>query len=223
MLMIGISICLVGEPTKPIRGPKATPSQQPHPTPPIWVGSPVDGRWGTAGLPGSTPAGRHHTLGKASPRNQWAVDVPSGRGTAVNLYVGSPSQDAAITTAVTQIVDNDACLAGGGGDFVTIGIYYDGRIVGRVTYAHLDRSPALRVGTSVARWGTTLGTVASLQGDATGGSNCWTGPHVHIELGAAGAAACWIGDYRPGSPLDRADPLGYISGPVGEFANPCAG
>jgi hypothetical protein len=194
------------------------------PAPPIWVGSPVAGTWGNSGRPGSTPAGGHHLLGKTSPNNQWAVDLPIGSGTAVKVYVAAadPANDAAVTTAITQIADNDACLLGGGGDFVTVGIYYQAALVGQVTYAHLDREPSLQVGASVPRWGATLGKVANLRGKATGGSRCWTGPHVHLEMRAMSQAACWSRAYGVGRKVRLADPLGFVSGALTPATAPCA-
>jgi hypothetical protein len=191
--------------------------------PPIWVGSPVTGTWGNAGRPGSTPAGGHHLLGKTTPSNEWAVDLPVGSGTAVLLYVAAadPVNDAAVTTAITQINDNDACMLGGGGDFVTVGIYYQAALVGHVTFAHLDREPSLQVGASVPRWGANLGRVANLRGKATGGSRCWTGPHVHLEMRAHSQASCWNKGQSAGRRLRQGDSLGYVSGALGSAAAPC--
>ncbi|HCT80554.1 MAG TPA: hypothetical protein DGG94_19625 [Micromonosporaceae bacterium] len=209
-----------------VSSPTATVDPVPgraRPAPPIRVGSPVDGTWGNAGAPGSTPAGGHHLLAKASPINHWAVDLRSPAGTAVILYAASSDapDDTAVTAAITQIVDNDACRLGGGGDFVTVGIYYDGILAGRVTYAHLNRNPTLQVGMVVARWGTNLGTVANLQGKAMGGSSCWTGPHVHLELRAETKQACWGRNQAPGRQVRRADSLGLVSGSLGASATTC--
>jgi murein DD-endopeptidase MepM/ murein hydrolase activator NlpD len=191
--------------------------------PPIWVGSPVTGTWGNAGRTGSTPAGGHHLLGKTSPPNQWAVDLPVGSGTPVFLYAAAadPASDPAVTAAITQIVDNEACIQGGGGDFVTVGIFYHSTLVGHVTYAHLDRDPSLQVGASVPRWGTTLGKVANLRGKATGGSRCWTGPHVHFELRAQSQQACWNRGQSVGRKIRHGDSMGFVSGALGSKTAPC--
>ena len=145
-------------------------------SPPIWSGSPVNGTWGAAGYADTVPGYPHHKLAKA--RNDWSVDLSAvAAGTPVLLYV-APSDgrlNAGVTTRVTAIVDDNTCRNGGGGDFVTVGIYYNGTLKGSATYAHIDRDPALRTGKALARWGARLGTVAQLSGAATGGSNCWTG------------------------------------------------
>ena len=207
------------------RGAIWVPGRVPTTTaaPPIWVGSPVTGTWGNSGRPGSTPAGGHHLLGKTSPFNEWAVDLPVGAGNAVLLFVAAadPANDAAVTTAITQINDNDACLLGGGGDFVTVGIYYQTALVGHVTFAHLDREPSLQVGASVPRWGANLGKVASLRGKATGGSRCWTGPHVHLEMRANSQAACWNRGQTVGRRLRQGDLLGFVSGALSTAVAPC--
>jgi hypothetical protein len=193
------------------------------PAPPIWVGSPVAATWGNSGRPGSTPAGGHHLLGKTTPSNEWAVDLPVGSGVAVQLYVAAadPANDAGVTTTITQITDNDACILGGGGDFVTVGIFYQAALVGHVTYAHLDRDPSLQVGATVPRWGANLGKVASLRGKATGGSRCWTGPHVHFEMRAQSQASCWNRSQSVGRKVRQADLLGFVSGALGAAAAPC--
>jgi hypothetical protein len=194
------------------------------PAPPIWVGSPVAGTWGNPGRPGSTPAGGHHLLGKTTPSDEWAVDLPVGSGNAVMLYVAAadPAHDPEVTTAITQINDDDACLLGGGGDFVTVGIYYRAALVGHVTYAHLERDLSLQVGATVSRWGTSLGKVASLRGRATGGSACWTGPHVHLEMRAQSQAACWSRGLPVGRRLRQGDLIGFVSGALAFTVTPCS-
>ncbi len=199
------------------------PGRAPTPAPPIWVGSPVAGTWGNSGRPGSTPAGGHHLLGKASPSNHWAVDLPVGGGAQVLLYVAAAdaANDAGITTAITQIVDDHACIGNGGGDFVTVGVYFEASLVGHVTYAHLDRDPSLQVGAPIGRWGTSLGKVANLSGRATGGSRCWTGPHVHLEMRAQNQRACWTKSASVGRRVNRTDPIGFVSGNLAPSSAPC--
>ncbi|MBV1849408.1 M23 family metallopeptidase [Catellatospora tritici] len=198
------------------------PAQAPRPAaettrPAVAVGSPVDGRWGRAGEPGSTPVGGHHRLGKAQPMNQWAADLRVDAGTPVVFRVTADS--GRVTAEITQIVDGDACRAGGGGDFVTVGLYYEKTLLGRVTYAHLRRDRKLRIGAVVAP-GAVLGTVADLGGADTGGPNCWTGPHVHLELRSETHAACWR-DRTPGARLREGDTVGYVSGSLGSTAARC--
>lgn len=106
-------------------------------------------------------------------------------------------------------------------------INYNGAPYGQVTYAHLDRNPALYVGQPVGRWGTSLGTMANLAngnggGPGPGGSNCWTGPHIHTELQATTQYACWNKGYTPfQSNVGRSNFIGFISGPLKSGKSPC--
>ena len=181
-------------------------------SPAIWVGSPISGTWG------ESPA-THHILFKASPQNDWATDIAAGAGQSAYLYV-APSDsvyNAAVTTRVRQIIDNSACRYGGGGDLVTVEVFYNGTSYGQVTYAHLERNPNLYQGQWINRWGTKLGTIANLwdgSGGGTGGSGCWTGPHIHTELRATTQYACWNKGYRSGSWLNSSNFIGFISGPL---------
>jgi hypothetical protein len=194
--------------------------------PAIWVGSPVNSTWGVPGDASTTPAGGHHRFAKASPQNDWAVDLSSidNGDRAAYLYV-APSNSAynnRVTTVISQIIDDNACRYGGGGDLITVTIRLDGTVVGQATYGHLDRNPNLRVGQSVARWGTWLGNVANLSGSATGGSNCWTGRHVHAELRASTDYSCWNRGYGTGQRLYRSNFIGFVTGPsLARTAQPC--
>lgn len=194
---------------------------QAYQSPLIWVGSPVPATWG------ESPA-THHRLVKASPANDWATDLRVGAGNGAYLYV-APSNSALnnnVTTKITQIIDNGACRLGGGGDMVTVGIYYNGASYGQVTYAHLDRNAGLSVGQTVSRWGTWLGNVGNFwdgSGGGTGGPDCWDGPHVHTELRATTQYACWNRGYVPfQSALARTNFIGFVSGPLNATsATPC--
>ncbi len=195
-------------------------------SPLIWVGSPVSARWG------ESPAS-HVCLAKASPKNDWCTDLytPDGSwGQAAYLYVApsDPAYNAAVTTKVSQIIDDNACRLGGGGDLVTVQIFYNGASYGQVTYAHLDRNPSLSVGQWVSRWATYLGNMANLAngnggGPGPGGAACWTGPHVHTELRATTQYACWNSGYAPyNSNLSTTNFIGFVSGPLNASGkSPC--
>ena len=63
--------------------------------PAIWVGSPVRGTWGVPGDGSTTPAGGHHKLVKASPQNDWSVDLSSIPSDDRGVYVyAAPSNPA---------------------------------------------------------------------------------------------------------------------------------
>lgn len=116
-----------------------------------------------------------------------------------------------VTARVTQIIDNNTCRVGGGGDTVTIGLYFDGVLKGRATYAHLARDPGLYVGKVVNRWGTWLG---SVERNLAPNADCWTGPHVHFEMRAEREYSCWNKGLRTGYALSRTNFLGFVSGPT---------
>ena len=123
---------------------------------------------------------------------------------------------------MTQIIDDNACRYGGGGDSVTVGFYLDGVLYGRATYAHIDRNHLLSVGMPISRWGAHIGNVAWLSGAATGGPNCWTGPHVHFEMRAESHYACWNKGYTyAGYPINRTNFLGFVSGPLASYSRSC--
>ncbi|MGL5825828.1 MAG: cutinase family protein [Nocardioides sp.] len=196
----------------------APPAPAPVTTDPaIWVGSPTDGTWGCCAEPdkpdtSTTPGGvdAHHLLSKADPKNDWSVDLPSRGDVTFVASTGDPSLDSRLTAAVTQI-DGATCIStGGGGGFVTVGIYFDGVLKGRATYAHLALNPALAVGTPVPL-GSSLGTVGTEEQIASD-ERCWTGPHVHFEVRAETEYACWAGPRFPAVGISRSQVLGYISG-----------
>lgn len=187
--------------------------------PAIWVGSPVVGNWGLSGNWSTVPP-NHHMLVKADPDNDWSVDltnIPSNnRGVFVYAAPSNSAYNNRVTARVTQIIDDNACRYGGGADMVTVGFYLDGALYGRATYAHLDRNPSLYQGMPIGRWGSWIGDVATW---ASGGPNCWTGPHVHFELRAESHYACWSRVYTyPGSPIaSRTNFLGFVSGPLSGY------
>lgn len=193
----------------------------------IWVGSPLAGTWGYGPDPSSIPLNGHHRFAKASPTNDWSVDISStGPNRDAYLYV-APSNSAyngRVTTVVSQVIDDNACANGGGGDLVTVQVRFDGATVGQVSYGHLDRNPNLRVGQTVGRWGTWLGRTAYLSGGATGGSRCWTGPHLHTELRASTNYACWNRGFGLGQAVGATNFIGFVSGPstTPSYSRPCA-
>lgn len=181
----------------------------------VWVGSPVKGCWN------ANPS-IHHTLFKAD--NDWAVDISCiGRSSSARkarVYAAvSNGSDSRLTARVSQIIDNDTCRYGGGGDTVTVEFRYDGTLMGHATYSHLNRSGSLYVGKSISRWGGYLGKVSLSE---SGGSNCWTGPHVHVELRAARDYACWNRTYHQGEAMNPSNFIGFISGgALKRYPSPC--
>lgn len=202
----------------------AAASQASH-QPAIWIGSPVNGTWGVAGDRSTVPP-YHHRLVKVDPRSDWKVDLSRISSSDRGVYVYAAPQNTAynnrVTARITQIVDDNACQYGGGGDFVTVSFWIDATLIGQATYAHIDRDPSLYVGKSVTRWGGYVGRVAFLSGSATGGSNCWTGPHVHFEMRSQKHYSCWNKGYTPGYRISRTNFLGFIGGALDpNVSRPC--
>jgi len=194
--------------------------------PAIWIGSPVNGTWGVPGNWSTVPP-KHHRLYKVLPTSDWTVDLSSIPSSDRAVYTYAAPQNSTynsrVSARILQIVDDNACRYGGGGDFVTVGFYFDSTLIGRATYAHLDRDPSLYVGKWIPRWGGYLGQVAILGGAATGGSDCWTGPHVHFEMRSEKHYACWNRGYTsPGYGIRRTNFLGFIGGALSTTsATPC--
>jgi hypothetical protein len=190
--------------------------------PAIWVGSPVDATWGLPDDASTTPAGPHHLLANADPSNDWAVDLTNvGSDRAVYIYAApnDTSLNDRISATVTQITAS--CRNGGGGQMITVEFYLDGSLpVGSATYAHLDLDPSMYVGRPVSRWGTYLGQAGN---SFASDPNCWTGPHVHLELRSDRHYACWNRGYSdPGHPLYRTNFVGFVGGDyAGDRHQPC--
>ena len=111
------------------------------------MGSPVAGKWGLPGDWSTLPSYPHHRLVKATPGNDWAVDITNVPASDPGVHVYAAPSNAAynnrVTARVTQIIDDNAL--------------------------------------TISRWGSWIGNVAT---SASGGPNCWTGPHVHFEMRA---------------------------------------
>lgn len=189
---------------------------------PIWVGSPTNGYWGSRSGDASTLPQYHHTFVKAAPRNDFGFDLPlqsrTDRGAYLYVAPSNTAYNNRVTTKITQIIDDNACRYGGGNDLVTVGIYLDGQSYGQVTFGHLDRNPSLWVGQSVPRWNTWLGDVSL---NVSGGSNCMTGPHMHMELRATHDYACWNRTFGLGQAVYRTNFVGFVSGPLGRSPQGC--
>lgn len=188
--------------------------------PDLWVGSPIDGFWN------ADPAG-HHVFKKLSDmgvRSDWAVDISRRSDQSVSSFVNQdvivyaaasdPAVDEQLSAQVVYVVKDNACAGGGGGDLVVVEFSQAGvGAIGRAVYGHVRTSfGAGAQATPISRWGGVVGTVADLSGSATGGSNCWTGPHVHLELRAQHDYACWNKGYSIGSTVNPTNFVGFTAG-----------
>lgn len=192
--------------------PTAPPPAPSGEAPMVWMGSPVNGLW-DGGEPADGPATHHFLSGNNE--HDWALDVSTGAGQDVNVYLAPKDPSVPVTAKVDRI--GVACgNAARGGYFVTVGIYTPGRRVGSVTYGHIQ--PTVSVGQEVNRWGGKVGYVlGGLPVDRT----CWTGPHTHIELWSTRHYACYAARYHNQS-LNRGNWLGYTGGNVASgIRQPC--
>ncbi|WP_157467389.1 hypothetical protein [Frankia sp. QA3] len=168
------------------------------PDPEVWAGSPVAGSW-------NTDAATHHWLANAADQGDWATDIAVGAGTPVAVYVAPQNGGYDVATRVDQI--GAACRAGDGASFVTVGIYTNGVRVGSITYGHVR--PGVQAGQWVGRWGAVIGTVADgLPYDA----NCWTGPHVHLQMFNVHNYSCFNRGYGTNYHVDATNFVGFSGG-----------
>ncbi len=176
--------------------------------PEVWVGAPYDGNWPTAA--GCTSIKRNkcslpykHWMAFGG---DWSVDLPKNDGADVFLYVAPDKAGSVdVTTKVASIVN--ACKFGRkGGKAITINVYADKKLVGHLAYLHLN--PIVKVG-DIGRWGSKLGTV--FKADQTD-ELCWTGPHVHLEVGSQSGYACYNKDWKPLQAIQATNFLGFVTG-----------
>lgn len=176
--------------------------------PEIWAGSPVSGTW-------NSDARSHHWLANASDQGDWATDIAVAAGTPVVTYIAPQNGGYDVTTRVDQI--GAGCRSGDGAGFVTVGVYASGTRVGSVTYGHVR--PGVAVGQWISRWGATIGTVA---GGLPVDANCWTGPHIHLQMFNVSKYSCFNRGYGVGSVVDPSNFVGFTGGNrVGGPRQPC--
>lgn len=191
----------------PAGQPQCGAAPAPPPPPPpvnadpsVWVGSPIQGRWSS-----SEGANTHHLLGRANPRNDFAVDLEAGAGQQVILYA-APQVSSVQVTARIDTVARPTCVQGDGGSYVTVGFYVNGTRIGSATYGHID--PAVAQGQTVNRWGTVLGTIGTYQWQ----TGCWEGAHLHFEMYSSRNYACYNKTFALGQPIARTNFVGYTGG-----------
>lgn len=133
------------------------------------------------------------------------MDLPAPKGTDVILYVAPQVDSDNVVTKVERI--SDSCKDGRkGGKTVRVGVYIEGQKVGEIAYAHLVPS----VGTGdINRWGTRLGTLFSTTDTDP---KCWTGPHLHLEMGNVSGYSCFNRGYGPGQAFSETNFIGFVGG-----------
>ncbi|MEO5663516.1 MAG: M23 family metallopeptidase [Nocardioides sp.] len=194
-------------PSEPTCGSVPPPPPPTSDAPPIWVGSPIQGTWDLPTSQGGDGAAAHHWLSNARDQGDFAIDLIAGAGQQVVLYAAPQSPGVAISAKVDQV--GASCRNGGGGSFVTVGFYSSAQRIGSATYAHIK--PSVSVGQSLNRWGTVVGTVGS--GYARS-ADCWTGPHVHMQLFSDRHYACFNKGFRLGQAINRTNFVGFTGGAV---------
>ncbi len=157
----------------------------------VTVLSPVGGTLTSSPLE-SPP--HHHFWGNFS------VDIAAGAGTAVYARFSNANG----TVALSVVGTFEPCATpGAGGIGVRVQVTINGAVVGIVHYAHLASPHA-------------NGAIAN--GDQIGvlvnqtATSCWTGPHVHVELGNNGnGKACFV-SRGLGAGMGASTPVGVIGG-----------
>jgi hypothetical protein len=208
-----------GAPVQIGRPPAAGPSSDPE----AWVGSPFDGYWASSdGCPNPFPSyqcsePQYHSVdyfaSDQTPRTQsWATDLGGPNvtpGTPVYLYVAPQLSGTAITTKVDRV--GPACSApNSAGSVVVIGVYSGTIKIGTIAYAHV--TPLVAQGATIDRWGTEIATV----GGGYARSKCWSGTHLHFEMGNTRNYSCFNGGLSFGSPwgqaIYRTNFVGFLGG-----------
>jgi hypothetical protein len=185
-------------------------------TPAAWVGSPFAGAWpnadgcnGAAFPSASCSLPNVHWWLANAPQGNWAADLQGvGPGTPVVLYVAPQNPSTPITTTVAAV--SPACRSGrvsDGGYLVTVAISSGSTRLGTVTYAHVN--PTVRVGQTIGRWGTQVGTVGSGYDRSAG---CWGGPHVHFQAMNAQGFSCYNRGWNPGQRMNPTNFIGFVGG-----------
>lgn len=193
-----------GQPQCGSTAPAPTPASE---APKVWVGSPINGTWDLPASRGGDGPTVHHWIASATDQGDFAVDLITGAGQAVYLYAAPQDGAVPVTAKVDQI--GSACLGGGGGSFVTVGLYTGSLRIGSATYAHIQ--PSVGVGQTLPRWGALVGYVGS---GYPINSACWTGSHVHFQLYSNRHYACFNRGYTLGYPISRTNFLGFTGGNV---------
>lgn len=178
----------------------------------VWVGSPVTGTWDVPASAGGDGAAAHHWLGNANDKGDFAIDLVAGAGQPVVLYAAPQDGRTSITARVDQI--GSSCAGGGGGSFVTVGLYSGSQRVGSATYAHINISPAVGAGQQIGRWGTVLGKIGTYARNTA----CWTGPHVHTQLFSTKHYACFNRTFALGQAIRTTNFIGFLGGNVATTA-----
>jgi hypothetical protein len=190
--------------------------------PEVWIGSPYKGYWASsdgcsrASYPTALcSAPKYHHVAYArydgTPELQsWAADLANIKsGTPVVLYAAPQKSSTPVTAKVQNV--GSACPAGPsyGGYVVVVAIYSGSTKIGTVLYAHIQ--PTVKQGATINRWGTKLGTVGTYKRNS-----CWTGVHIHVEMGNMHNYSCYNKGWKLGSPygspMQPTNFIGFIGG-----------
>jgi alpha-tubulin suppressor-like RCC1 family protein len=140
--------------------------------------------------------------------------VPAG--TPLYLYIAPQLSSTPVTTKVDKV--GAACAVKSGnhpaGQVVVIGVYSGTTKIGTVAYAHVVPDASLpSPGQPINRWGSLIGTVGGGYAIPNG---CWTGVHLHIEMGNMHNYSCFNGGFHAGKPwgdaIYRTNFVGFLGG-----------
>lgn len=146
----------------------------------------------------SAPGQHHVPYG-----GDWSMDLATGAGTPVRVRLSHASGSLSLTVRSVR----SACAAGiaYGGRLVEVGVTVGGAYLGWILYSHLN--PSVSVGQSLSV-GQQIGT---LWNGNPPNENCWTGPHVHVELRNERHYACLV-PRGTGSSISDNTALGVLGG-----------
>jgi hypothetical protein len=136
----------------------------------------------------------------------WSIDLRKEASSSVYLYAAPQHTRDSVTAKVERV--SEACANGNqGGKVVRVGVYVNGKSIGTIAYSHVVTS--LKKDDKIDRWGGKIGTLFST---TVKNDQCWTGPHLHLEVSSKKGYSCYNKGLLPSAKFSEKDFIGFVSG-----------